>query len=111
MATQAVEEAPRRRSGVTTRIDHRGEEVLSAYAPVSHAGLNWAILVELTGRGAGNIQQEGILLARFGALVAVVIILISLLVGSRIVSPVLSIRNILQQMARGDLTDGWLRQG
>jgi methyl-accepting chemotaxis protein len=105
MATQAVEEALRRRSGVTTRIDHRGEEVLSAYAPVSHAGLNWAILVELDrARVLGNIQQEGILLARFGALVAVVIILISLLVGSRIVSPVLSIRNILQQMARGDLT-------
>ena len=105
MATWAVEEALKHRSGVTTLTDHRGEEVLSAYAPLSHAGLDWAILVELDrAEVLGDIQQEGILLARFGGLVAAVIILISLLVSSRIAAPLLSINSILQQMARGDLT-------
>ncbi|NLN16215.1 MAG: HAMP domain-containing protein [Firmicutes bacterium] len=105
MANRAVEDALRRRSGVAAFTDQRGEEVLSAYAPLSHAGLNWAILVELDkSRVLEDIQQEGIMLARFGALVAAAIILISLLLANRIVFPILSIRRVLQQMARGDLT-------
>ncbi len=45
--TVAIKEALNGHSGVRTIYDYRGEEVVSAYAPLGIEGLNWLIIAEM----------------------------------------------------------------
>ena len=72
MANRAVADALRRRSGVAAFTDQRGGGTvrLRPFSKPCRQQL-WAILVELDkSQVLEDIQQEGIMLARFGALVA-----------------------------------------
>ncbi len=96
--TKAAEQAITGKTGSDLIIDYNGNPVLSAYAPIKMANLNWAILVEIDKAEAfAGIYN----LAKYVFLIAIVsvvaIILFALMISKSIANPILRLSKIIQQ--------------
>jgi methyl-accepting chemotaxis protein len=91
-------------SGVHVIKDYRGEEVLSAYAPVDAIGLNWAALAEKdTAEAFAKVNNlVRILLVIIGVSV-VGVIAVALWVAGTLSRPIVRVTKVAQAAAAGDL--------
>ncbi len=115
VATVGVEKALLGEKGVEVFDNYRGVSVLSAYAPLNIAGINWAILSEVdTDEAFAAIAEKAKLLMMIGAISLILVALVSWLAGRRFANSIAdpiqycsgSVTYIAKDMAEGkaDLT-------
>ncbi|MGN1402179.1 MAG: methyl-accepting chemotaxis protein [Bacillus sp. (in: firmicutes)] len=105
--TEAVKDALAGNQGYQQIENADGEEVLTAYAPVSTAGMDWAIVTEMEVEEA-YASIDSLFLNHIAALlvVSLLIILVAFFIAARMSRPILMVKTELQQLAAsgGDLT-------
>lgn len=95
--TVAVERALSGQSGTDIIADYRNERVLSAYAPLQFAGLNWAILSERdVDKAFAEIRMFRLAVTIVGIVLTALVFFISWYFGRSISIP---IRDIVNQMS------------
>lgn len=107
--TEAVTAAARGESGVKVIIDYNNNPVLSAYAPLSFAGLDWSILAEIDeAEIMADIERLRLVIAIVLALAMVPITVIAWLMARSVIRPLGAepeqMASIASQIAEGDLT-------
>ncbi|NBC34862.1 MAG: HAMP domain-containing protein [Alphaproteobacteria bacterium] len=102
--TEPVQRALAGETGVMIAPDYRGIEVLSAYAPLSFMGVDWAILAEID---RAEVDAPIVTMAWWmtGAVLAVsiVIAIIGLLFSRSLTRPIGRMTAAMQRLAAGDL--------
>ncbi len=85
--------------------DYRGKKVLSVYAPLAVSGLQWAILAEVDMEEAlAPAVALAKITAGLAAVVALLVLTLSLLASGRIARPIRSLTDWSRQITGGDLT-------
>ncbi len=89
--------------------DYRGEFVLSAYAPINVAGLQWAIFSDLQEvESLERLQALNAEITRGSIPVAIVVLVLGGVVGffffGRIAQPISELEKVVTQVAEGDFT-------
>ncbi|HIC48114.1 MAG TPA: methyl-accepting chemotaxis protein [Methylophaga aminisulfidivorans] len=108
--SHGVEDALAGKSGFDIITDYRGTHVLSAFAPLDIAGLNWAILAEIDEAEAfAPANQLSNSLWLYGLSILVVVALLAVLFAVKasnlISTPILQISNFISGVAKDlDLT-------
>ena len=103
--SESVKQALGGKSGSMTINDYRGVSVLSAYAPLQLAGLNWSIISEIDESEAfANLKENqlGILIAISIAIVFILVIAFSVL--RRITRSIHTGLDVAQKISQGDLS-------
>lgn len=110
VSTQTSKAALQGQSGYASIFDYRNVEVMSAYAPVTVAGLSWGIITEIDrGEALQDIStlNNAVIMTVVTSIIVVVIlsIVISYFLGSSIARPISSASRKIQQIsANNDLT-------
>lgn len=103
--TEAAAAALAGASGTEIVEDYNGNPVLSAYAPVSLLGLDWALLSEID---LAEVRAPVVALLRtiliVSAAIAVVVVLVAYLVASMVAKPIVKGMAFAQLVADGNLT-------
>ena len=100
----AVVEALAGRSGLSQHGGYRGQEVLSAFAPVDFLGVRWALVSEIDlGEVMAPVAALQRLLIAGGVILAVIAAGVGQLTARSLSRPILRIRHIMTRMAEGDL--------
>lgn len=100
-----IEQVFTNRHGITEVVDHRGEDVFSAYNVVSFNGVDWGVIITET-------RDEALAAARSQTVVlSIISVLVTLIVGGagffmamRTSQPIQSITRATQSIADGELT-------
>jgi methyl-accepting chemotaxis protein len=101
--TDASRAALKGETGQKIILDYNGNPVLSAYAPLTFAGLNWALLAEIDKAEAFAAIQTLRWVSGIVALVGIAaIVLLALLVTRSIVKPVQGVVGNLTDLAQGE---------
>jgi methyl-accepting chemotaxis protein len=102
--SHAVAEALAGKSGSGIIIDYNGNRVLSAYAPLDVADLNWVLLAEIDEAEAFTaIGQIRLILVVVAVVALGAIILIALLIARGITKPIARTVNMVEELSRGNL--------
>lgn len=107
--TEAVLSAQANETGTRIITDYNGNPVLSAFAPLSFAGLGWSILAEIDEAEAMASRNDMVMIsAILVAIGAVLGIVIALWVARMVLRPLgaepNTMRDIADRIANGDLT-------
>jgi methyl-accepting chemotaxis protein len=104
--SQPVQEALAGRSGQGRFVDHRGIEMVGAWAPLKLGGLNWGVVTAVTAQEAA-MPLEALntsMLARVGGLAVVVIAVVGLLLSlflRRFMKPIETLHSTVNKVAEG----------
>jgi methyl-accepting chemotaxis protein len=102
--SRAVQEALAGKSGSEIVIDYNGNSVLSAYAPLNIAGLDWVLLAEIDEAEAfAAVFHLRWLLFVVAAIALIVIILSALLITREITGPIAKTVNMVEELNNGNL--------
>jgi methyl-accepting chemotaxis protein len=102
--TVAVQAALAGQSGAQIITDYRGEQVLSAYAPIMGAGIHWAILaeVDMTEAFAAATALRNLMLIIVGG-VMVVVMAVALWIANSLSRPMVQLTEVAQAISQGKL--------
>jgi len=97
---ETVDAALKGEHGVTVITNHKGAEVLSAYAPVEFHGVRWAILAEIDeSEVQGPINKMMLFVGLATLAVSVMIVFISVFAARQITRPITEMTGSMQQIA------------
>jgi len=97
---EAVDAALKGEHGVTIITNHKGVEVLSAYAPVDFHGVRWAILAEIAeSEVQGPINKMMLFVGLATLAVSVAIAFISIFAARQITRPITEMTGSMKQIA------------
>jgi len=107
VASEAVDAALSGNSGYLTIVDSRGQQRLTAYAPISVAGFNWAIISEISVEEAfsdlAGIRQEITgSLSMVALLVLATVAVLIMFLAKLVLRPLLSIGESMAKIADGN---------
>ena len=108
--SQAVQEALAGRSGVGRFVDHRGIEMVGAYAPLKIGNLNWGIVTAVSAAEAGQPIEalNTSMLARAGGLAFGVMIVVGVLVSLFLrgfMKPIETLYGTVRKVAAGETAE------
>ena len=93
------------RSGMTRTVDHRGEDVYSAYKVISFHGVDWAIVITQTlNEALAAARTNTVILSIISVLVTLVVGGVGFFVAMRVSQPIQKITEATQTIANGELT-------
>lgn len=105
ISTLAVNEALDGKANILVTTSYLGDEVLSAYTPITVFNERWALIAEVTTQEAFATITELQKLAIIIAIIVIgLIILIGYLTASTIARPILALTNIAEKIAGGNLS-------
>ena len=85
--------------------DYRGVDVVSSYAPINIAGLQWVIITEIDEREAfASIYALRENLVLLGVLITLLALIVSLLLARNIAKPMNSVTKAIEQYSVGNLS-------
>lgn len=103
--TEAARLALAGRSGVITADDYRGVPVMSAYAPFSFMGVDWAVLAEIDlAEVSAPIAAMGRMMLFAVLAVSSIIAVLGFLFGRTITGPIGTMTMAMKRLATNDLT-------
>jgi len=102
--TVAVQTALAGQSGAEIITDYRGQEVLSAYAPITAEGINWVILAEVDTAEAfaAATALRNLMLMLVGG-VMVVVMAVALWIANSLSRPMIQLTEVAQAITQGKL--------
>ncbi len=93
------------RTGVAQVLDHRGEDVFSAYQVTSFHGVDWAVVVtETRDEALAAARSQTVVLSIISVLVTLVVGCAGFFLAMRVSKPIQSITEATQTIADGELT-------
>lgn len=114
IVTDTVSKAIDGKSGVETTKNYRGEQVISAYAPIKLLGLNWAIVSEVTTQEAfatvaematvtGAVQHSMFFFAGIATILAIAAVIgVALVITRSLIRPIDATVETLRDIAEGE---------
>lgn len=103
--TDATRDALSGQSGSKLITGYAGSKLISSYAPLSVAGLNWAIVAEISKKEA--LQSLNLIIKIIGVMGligAALIVVVALGISRSITTPIVQSAELSQKMSEGDFT-------
>lgn len=92
-------------NGVTQIVDHRGEQVFSAYRVITFNGVSWAVVVTQTlNEALAAARSNTVILSIISILVTLAVGGVGFFVAMRVSQPIQKITEATQAIAAGELT-------
>ncbi|MCP3942502.1 MAG: response regulator [Desulfobacteraceae bacterium] len=101
--TRSVDAALSGKTYIHETTSYLGDEVLSAYAPVSVFGQRWALVTEISQKEAfARIHQWFFIVIGIALAIVIIIIIIGYFVANTIAKPVIDLTRMAEKIAAGD---------
>lgn len=103
--THAVKEALAGRQGAEVVLDYRGEEVVSAYQPISFLGTKWGLIAEIDMEEVDiPVEEMGMSLLIANLVIAAFIVVIGFMFAQTLTKPITKMVSAMGVLAKGDLS-------
>jgi signal transduction histidine kinase len=104
--TAAVDSALQHKTGTVRTNDYRDIEVLSAFAPIEHKGLDWALMSEMdVSEAMSSVQQMGFIISYFSVFVLLAAFMVAYYLSKLVSNPLKLVSNGLEELSLGEIPE------